>query len=72
VTVYDPKFDKTVTAKVEEVNVKVDDRGIETLSLTVGKPRPTEWDKLQAHIGPYSTFGDDDAPLTPTGGTYTI
>jgi len=66
VTVYDPKFGNTVTAKIEEVSVSVDAKGIEELSLTVGKPRPSEWEKLQAGIGPYSRFNDNQAPSTPT------
>lgn len=69
VTVYDPKFDKTLQAKVETVSVSVDATGVETLEVTVGKPRPTEWEKLQAGLGPYSKFtgdGADSAPNTPT------
>lgn len=75
VTVYDPKFGHTTTAKVEEIAVTVNSEGVDDLRLTVGKPRPTEWEKLMAHLGPYQTIGtyeyggatDDTAPASPTG-----
>lgn len=48
VTVWDPQFDKTESIKVEEIAIRVDAQGRETLEIRVGKAKPSAWDMLQA------------------------
>jgi len=72
VTVYDPDWDISVEAKINEIQVRIEEDGIEKISLLVGQPHPTEWEQLQARIGPYESFNDQEAPATPTGLSYSV
>jgi len=72
VTVYDPDWDISVEAKINEIQVRIEEDGIEKISLLVGQSHPTEWEQLQARIGPYESFNDQEAPATPTGLSYSV
>jgi hypothetical protein len=67
VRVYDPEWSIDKTAEIKAITVTVDADGIEDIELTVGEPQPSQWELLEAGIGPYSSFADNSAPATPTG-----
>jgi len=70
VTIYDADWSINKQAKIEEISVSIDENGIEDITVTVGEPKPTQWDLLKAGLGPYSSFDDNAAPATPTGLSY--
>ena len=67
VRVYDAEYSIDKVAEIKAISITIDANGMEDIELTVGEPQPSKWELLQAGIGPYSSFGDNAAPNTPTG-----
>jgi len=75
VTAYDPTYDVTVAAKIEQIEVEVErvhPDVVETIRIRVGRGQADAWERFQNRVGPFSKFDDDAAPASPSNVGYSL
>jgi len=75
VTAYDPTYDVTVEAKIEQIEIKVqlvEPDVVEEIRIRVGPDQASAWKRFRNKVGPFSKFDDDAAPASPSNIGYSL